>query len=41
MKGVQHRVQVEVEKEEQGIRETHGKEQGDEQRENRRSINRT
>ena len=30
---VQDRVQVEVEREEQGIGETHGKEQGEEQRE--------
>ena len=38
---VQDRVQVEVGKEDQGVGETHGKEQSEEQRENRRSINRT
>ena len=38
---VQDRVQVEVGREEQGIGETHGKEQSEEQRENRHSINRT
>ena len=38
---VQDRVQVEVGRDEQGVEETHGKEQGQEQRENRRSINRT
>ena len=38
---VQDRVQVEVGREEQGIGETHGKERGEEQRENKRSINRS
>ena len=38
---VQDRVQVEVGREEQGVGETHGKEQSEEQRENKRSINRT
>ena len=38
---VQDRVQVEVGREEQRRGETHEKEQGEEQRENRRSINRT
>ena len=36
-----HRVQVEVGREEQSAGETHGKEQSEEQRENRRSINRS
>ena len=35
---VQEREQVEVGREEQGVGETHGKEQGEEQRENRRPI---
>ena len=38
---VQDRVQVELGREEQGAGETHGKQQDEEQRENRRSINRT
>ena len=38
---VPDRVQVEVEREEQGTGETHGKEQSEEQRENKRSINRS
>ena len=38
---VQDRVQVGVGREEQGEGETHGKEQGEELRENRRSINRS
>ena len=38
---VQVRVQVKVGREEQGVGETHGKEQSEEQRENRRSINRS
>ena len=37
---VQDRVQVEVGREEQGVGETHGKEQSGEQRENKRSVNR-
>ena len=40
-KEVQDRVQVEVGREEQGVGETHGKEQSEEQRENRRSIDRS
>ena len=38
---VQDRVQVEVEREEQGIGETHGKEQGEEQRVKEQTLNRT
>ena len=38
---VQDRIQVKVEREEQGMGERHGKEQGEEQRENKRSIIRT
>ena len=38
---VQDRAQVEVAREEQSVGETHGKEQGEEPVENRRSINRT
>ena len=38
---VQDRVHVEVGREEQGEGETHGKEQSEEQRMNRRSINRS
>ena len=38
---VQDRVQVEVERGEQGIGETHGKEQGEEQRVKERTLNRT
>ena len=38
---VQVRIHVEVGREEQGVGETHGKEQDEEQRENRRSINRS
>ena len=38
---VQDREQEEVGREEQGVGETHGKEPGEEQRENRRSINRS
>ena len=38
---VQDRIQVEADREEQGVGETNGKEQGGEQRENRRSINRS
>ena len=38
---VQNKGQVEVGREEQGAGETHGKEQSEEQRENRRSINRS
>ena len=34
---VQDRVQLEVGREEQGIGETHGKEQGEEQRENKQT----
>ena len=35
---VQVRVQVKVEREEQGIGETHGKEQSEERRENKHSV---
>ena len=38
---VQDRVQVEVGREEQGIGETHGKEQSEEQRNDERTINRS
>ena len=38
---VQDRVQVEVEREEQGVGETHGKEQGEEQRVKEQTLNRS
>ena len=38
---VQDRVQVEVGREEQGIGETHGKEQSEEQKNDERTINRS
>ena len=38
---VQDRVQVEVEREEQGIGETHGQEKGEEQRVKEPTLNRT
>ena len=38
---VQHRIQVEVGREEQGIGETHGKEQGEEQKVKEQTIKRT
>ena len=38
---VQDRVQVEVGREEQRVRETHGKEQGEEQRVKEQTLNRT
>ena len=38
---VQDRVQVEVERKEQGIRETHGEEQGEEQRVKEQTLDRT
>ena len=38
---VQDRVQVEVERDEQGIGETHGKKQGEEQRIKEQTLNRT
>ena len=38
---VQDRAQVEVEREEQGVGETHGKEQGEEQRVKEKTLKRT
>ena len=38
---VQDRAQVEVEREEQGVGETHGKEQGEEQRSKEQTLNRS